>query len=68
MCIIFFPAEERDFYLIIHNIDGVMLRPTKVQNILSFLSKIKGFHIVASIDHINAPLSKFLTIYFHVFF
>ncbi|CAE1162150.1 ORC2 [Acanthosepion pharaonis] len=49
-------SAKRDFYLLIHNIDGVMLRPAKVQNILSFLSKIKGFHIVASIDHINAPL------------
>ncbi|XP_056009143.1 origin recognition complex subunit 2-like isoform X3 [Ostrea edulis] len=48
--------DYRDFFLIIHNIDGVMLRPEKVQNILSLLSQIRGFHIVASIDHINAPL------------
>ncbi|GAB1603710.1 origin recognition complex subunit 2-like [Argonauta hians] len=48
--------DDRDFFLLIHNIDGIMLRSTKVQNIFSFLCKIKRFHIVASIDHINAPL------------
>ncbi|XP_062567946.1 origin recognition complex subunit 2-like [Saccostrea cucullata] len=48
--------DYRDFFLIVHNIDGVMLRPEKVQNILSLLSQIRGFHIIASIDHINAPL------------
>lgn len=50
--------DYRDFFLVVHNIDGVMLRPEKIQNILSLLSQIRGFHIVASIDHINAPLSK----------
>lgn len=48
--------DYRDFFLVVHNIDGVMLRPEKIQNILSLLSQIRGFHIVASIDHINAPL------------
>ncbi|XP_062616415.1 origin recognition complex subunit 2-like, partial [Saccostrea cucullata] len=48
--------DYRDFFLIVHNIDGIMLRPEKVQNILSLLSQIRGFHIIASIDHINAPL------------
>ncbi|CAI9719486.1 origin recognition complex subunit 2-like [Octopus vulgaris] len=48
--------DDRDFYLLIHNIDGIMLRSAKVQNIFSFLCKIKRFHMVASVDHINAPL------------
>ncbi|XP_033749158.1 origin recognition complex subunit 2-like [Pecten maximus] len=46
----------QDFFLIVHNIDGAMLRGEKAQNILSLLSQIPGFHILASIDHINAPL------------
>ncbi|XP_060076321.1 origin recognition complex subunit 2-like [Ylistrum balloti] len=46
----------QDFFLIVHNIDGTMLRGEKTQNILSLLSQIPGFHILASIDHINAPL------------
>ncbi|ESO93490.1 hypothetical protein LOTGIDRAFT_161593 [Lottia gigantea] len=49
-------SEYEDFYMIIHNIDGAMLRAEKVQNILSLLAQIRGFHIIASIDHINAPL------------
>ncbi|XP_052822474.1 origin recognition complex subunit 2 isoform X2 [Octopus bimaculoides] len=48
--------DDRDFFLLIHNIDGIMLRSAKVQNIFSFLCKIKRFHMVASVDHINAPL------------
>lgn len=43
-------------FLIINNIDGVMLRKTKDQHIISRLAKIKNLHLIASIDHINAPL------------
>ncbi|XP_046330979.2 origin recognition complex subunit 2-like [Haliotis rufescens] len=49
-------SEYRDFYLIIHNIDGSMLRGEKTQNLLSLLAQVRGVHIIASIDHINAPL------------
>ncbi len=52
-------AEYEDFYLVIHNIDGTMLRGEKIQMILSLLAAIRGFHIIASIDHINAPLSEY---------
>ena len=55
-------SEYEDLYLVIHNIDGPMLRPEKTQAVLSLLAQIRGFHILASIDHINAPLSKFLPI------
>ena len=51
-------SEYEDLYLVIHNIDGPMLRPDKVQSVLSLLAQIRGFHILASIDHINAPLSE----------
>lgn len=43
-------------FLVINNIDGVMLRKTKDQHIISRLAKIKNLHLMASIDHINAPL------------
>lgn len=45
-------------YLIIHNIDGIMLRSSKAQNILAGLATISNIRIIASVDHINAPLRK----------
>lgn len=47
---------NRHVFLVINNIDGVMLRKTKDQHIISRLAKIKNLHLIASIDHINAPL------------
>lgn len=41
-------------FLIIHNIDGVPLRNSKHQTILSILASIPQIKIIASIDHINA--------------
>ncbi|MBN3295180.1 ORC2 protein, partial [Amia calva] len=43
-------------YLIIHNIDGAMLRGEKSQQTLGQLAAIPNLHLLASIDHINAPL------------
>ncbi|XP_061090987.1 origin recognition complex subunit 2 [Conger conger] len=50
--------KDPDFhvYLIIHNIDGPMLRNEKTQQTLGQLASIPNIHMVASIDHINAPL------------
>ncbi|CAB3236977.1 unnamed protein product [Arctia plantaginis] len=45
-----------DLFLIIHNIDGTMLRNAKAQSTLASLSQIKKVHTIATIDHINAPL------------
>ncbi|XP_041057775.1 origin recognition complex subunit 2 isoform X2 [Carcharodon carcharias] len=45
-----------DLYLLIHNIDGQMLRGDRNQQILGQLSAIPGIHLIASIDHLNAPL------------
>lgn len=49
---------ELHLYLIIHNIDGEMLRNAKTQNVLSKLAAINNIHLLASIDHINGPLSE----------
>lgn len=51
--------EESDLgklVIIISSIDGVMLRNERVQNTLCYLAQSEMIHIVASIDHINAPL------------
>ncbi|PVV00717.1 hypothetical protein BB560_004890 [Smittium megazygosporum] len=42
--------------LLIHNIDGSSLRKESIQSHLSILSSIPEVHLIASIDHINAPL------------
>ncbi|XP_026755534.2 origin recognition complex subunit 2 [Galleria mellonella] len=48
--------NDIDLFLIIHNIDGTMLRNSKAQTMLSNISQIKNVHTIATIDHINAPL------------
>lgn len=45
-------------YLLIHNIDGPMLRGEKTQSALGQLASLPNLHLVASIDHINAPLGE----------
>lgn len=49
-------SPNAHLFLVIHNIDGPMLRKTKDQHIISRLSKIHNIHLITSIDHINAPL------------
>lgn len=48
--------EDFDLYLLIHNIEGDMLKNNKTQQILSKLAAVKNIHLVATIDHISAPL------------
>ncbi|CAH0702865.1 unnamed protein product [Spodoptera exigua] len=45
-----------NLFLIIHNIDGTMLRNAKAQSTLASISQIRNVHTIATIDHINAPL------------
>ncbi|XP_066504196.1 origin recognition complex subunit 2 [Hoplias malabaricus] len=47
---------DNHIYLIIHNIDGPMLRGEKNQQALGQLAAIPNLHLLASIDHINGPL------------
>eukprot|EP00934_Nitzschia_sp_Nitz4_P002418 Nitzschia sp. Nitz4//scaffold38_size140716//131879//133552//NITZ4_003177-RA/size140716-processed-gene-0.48-mRNA-1//1//CDS//3329550168//2413//frame0 len=54
--------SKRPFYLVIHNLDGIMLRDKQLQEVLSVLvdnSKttrgLRALRLVASIDHINSP-------------
>lgn len=48
-----------ELFLIIHNIDGTMLRNAKTQSTLASIAQIKNVHTIATIDHINAPLCKY---------
>lgn len=54
------PLTEPDLqvYLLIHNIDGPMLRGEKTQSALGQLASLPNLHLVASLDHINAPLGR----------
>ncbi|XP_030370540.1 origin recognition complex subunit 2 [Scaptodrosophila lebanonensis] len=47
---------DTHLYLIVHNLDGAMLRNVKAQAILSRLARVSNIHLLASIDHINTPL------------
>lgn len=49
-------TRQEPLFLIFHNVDGPTLRIKKNQHMLSSLAEIPCIHIIASIDHINAPL------------
>lgn len=49
---------ETHLYLIVHNLEGSMLRNSKAQSILARLAKVPNIHMLASVDHINTPLCK----------
>lgn len=51
-------TPDYHIFLIIHNLDCAMLRNDMAQNLLSRLAHIKNIHLIASIDHINAPHCK----------
>ncbi|KAF8157038.1 origin recognition complex subunit 2-domain-containing protein [Crassisporium funariophilum] len=50
------PTQKVHMYVIIHNIDAASLRNAKAKSILALLAHNPRIHIIASIDHINAPL------------
>uniref|UniRef100_A0A182P190 Origin recognition complex subunit 2 n=1 Tax=Anopheles epiroticus TaxID=199890 RepID=A0A182P190_9DIPT len=43
-------------FLLVHNLDGVAMRHERMQTTLSRLAALPNVHLVATIDHINAPL------------
>lgn len=51
-------ADADPLFIIIHNLDGPMLRGEKTQAAMSQLATAPKIHLLASIDHINAPLGK----------
>ncbi len=49
-------SKKQEIFLVVHNIDGSMLRPDSTQTPLSILAHSPSIHVLATIDHINAPL------------
>jgi len=47
-----------ELFLLIHNLDSQMLRGDKSQQIIGQLSSLRNIYLIASIDHLNAPLSR----------
>ncbi|XP_027629436.1 origin recognition complex subunit 2 isoform X2 [Tupaia chinensis] len=45
-----------ELFLLIHNLDSQMLRGDKSQQIIGQLSSLHNIYVIASIDHLNAPL------------
>ncbi|KAJ7057889.1 origin recognition complex, subunit 2 [Mycena amicta] len=43
-------------YLVVHNIDSFLIRAPKAKSCLSLLALHPNIHLVASVDHVNAPL------------
>lgn len=52
----FAQISETHLFLLVHNLDGVMLRNDRAQSVLSRLSAVPNIHLIATIDHINTPL------------
>lgn len=53
--------EEDDciIYVVIHNIDGPGLRDSETQQYLARIASCSHIRVIASIDHVNAPLCKY---------
>ena len=52
----FASSDVKPLFLLIHNIDSPNLRSPKVKSQLATLASHTRIHLVASIDHVNAPL------------
>ncbi len=50
-------SPPKKLFVVVHNIDGPMLRGDTAQTVLSLLAQSPAIHLLASIDHINAPLN-----------
>jgi hypothetical protein len=50
----FQPAKR--LYIVLHNIDGAQLRSPEAQAVLGELASMPRVHLIASVDHVNAPL------------
>ena len=48
--------KSHHLYIVIHNIDAAPLRTAKSKSILALVAHNPRIHIIASIDHLNAPL------------
>ncbi|KAF9041255.1 origin recognition complex subunit 2-domain-containing protein [Panaeolus papilionaceus] len=49
-------TQKAHLFIIIHNVDAAPLRNSKAKSILSLLAHNPKIHLIASIDHTNAPM------------
>ena len=49
-------TNARRLYIVLHNIDGQQLRSSEAQALLGELAAMPRVHLIASVDHVNAPL------------
>ncbi|KII90843.1 hypothetical protein PLICRDRAFT_52544 [Plicaturopsis crispa FD-325 SS-3] len=52
----FAEPDQTHLYLVIHNIDGPALRAPRARACLALLARTPHVHLIASVDHIGAPL------------
>lgn len=52
----YFSSAKRHLYLVVHNIDSPPLRTQRAKSCLSLLALNPRIHVIASVDHIAAPL------------
>ena len=52
-------GDECFICVVIHNIDGPGLRDSDTQQYLARIAACSHIRVVASIDHVNAPLCKY---------
>lgn len=54
--------KENDCFVcvVIHNIDGTGLRDSETQQYLARIASCSRIRMIASIDHVNAPLCMYL--------
>lgn len=50
------PKSVPDLYLVVHSLDGAAVRAAKTLSLLALLAAQPRIHLVASIDHMRAPL------------
>lgn len=66
-------TKTAPIFILVNNIDGVVLRENKYQELFAKLAAWPNIHLIASIDHVNALTRKpidfffFLSFFFHEF-
>lgn len=58
--------EDKDCFVcvVIHNIDGPGLRDSETQEYLARVAASSHVRIIASVDHVNAPLCKYMHFFY----
>uniref|UniRef100_A0A1I8A3K7 Origin recognition complex subunit 2 n=1 Tax=Steinernema glaseri TaxID=37863 RepID=A0A1I8A3K7_9BILA len=49
-------TRKQDLVVLVHNIDGAALRDSTQQRVLALLASCETVRMIASVDHVNAPI------------